>query len=168
MFLQNAGVQFLAIACNTAHIYFPSLQTSVNIPLLNMVEIVIRDIPETCRKIALIAARPTVDAGIYQDAIRQTGRNMLEPDWQDDVDALLAATRETTDPAVFQHHWAKLIRQAKDMQADVVMIACLDLSGVLRFAETMLPVVDTAQSLAVALVKQWLEYRDTQSTAQAN
>lgn len=167
LFLQNAGAQFLAIACNTAHIYYPELLSAVDIPLLNMVELAVENLPPSCSKIALIAARPTVESGIYQKAIRQAGKVVLKTSWQDDVDALLAATRETTDPTVFKQHWSVLFQQAHELQVDAVLVACLDLSGILRFAETDLTVIDTAQSLASALVKRWLEYRDAQGDVQA-
>jgi aspartate racemase len=36
--LESAGVDFLAIACNTVHMYYPRLAASVAVPLLNTVQ----------------------------------------------------------------------------------------------------------------------------------
>jgi hypothetical protein len=41
-----------------------------------------------------------------------------------------------------------------------VLVACLDLSGVLRHADDGLPVVDAARSLAHGLVDTWPARRD--------
>ena len=70
--LESAGADFLAIACNTAHIYYPSLAAAVHVPLLNIVELTVRALPDTSRALALIAARPTVESGIFQSALRET------------------------------------------------------------------------------------------------
>ena len=64
--LERFGVGFAAIACNTAHIYYPQLVKSTRSPLLNMVELTIDAIPSETRKAALIASRPTVESEIYQ------------------------------------------------------------------------------------------------------
>src|SRR5689334_8675314 len=39
--LESAGVDFLAIACNTVHIYYPRLAAAVSVPLLNIVELAV-------------------------------------------------------------------------------------------------------------------------------
>lgn len=153
--LERVGADFLAIACNTAHIYYPSLASSVNPPLLNMVELTVNNLPADARKIALIAARPTCEAGIYQTGIKQRGFELVEIDWQDAIDHLLGATRTTTDPAFFTSLWDGLISQAKSAGVDTLVVACLDLSGVIVHAKTDLCIVDAAQILASEIVKQW-------------
>src|SRR5262249_39796929 len=45
--LERTGAAFLAIACNTAHIYYSQLTQAINIPLLNMVNLAIADLPAT-------------------------------------------------------------------------------------------------------------------------
>lgn len=91
--LERTGVDFLAIACNTAHIYYPQLARSVKVPLLNMVEIALEALPGDTRKLALVAARPTVESEVYQAGIRARGLPLFEPEWQSEVDHLLGMTR---------------------------------------------------------------------------
>lgn len=43
--LEQTGADFIAIPCNTAHIYFQQLQHSVSVPLLNMVDETMKAIP---------------------------------------------------------------------------------------------------------------------------
>lgn len=159
--LESAGVDFLAIACNTVHIYYPRLAAAVSVPLLNIVELAVQAVPESARAIALVAARPTADSGLFQNALRAAGREVVELDWQSGVDAMLSAVRETTDPEVFRQLWAALLEKARAAGADTVLVACLDLSGVVRFAATRLAIVDAADCLARAVVQQWLALRKT-------
>ena len=157
--LERAGVDFLAIACNTAHIYYPALARSVSVPLLNMVELTVSAIPESVRKLALIAARPTVESGIYQAGIRQSGFEVIDIGWQSDVDHLLGATRTSTDPALFTRLWSGLTDRARAAGADTIVVACLDLSGVLAHARTTLRILDASQCLAREIVVEWLRRR---------
>lgn len=160
--LEAAGVDFLAIACNTVHIYYPRLAAAVSVPLLNLVELAVQavsavaDAKGRAGSIALIAARPTVEAGLFQEALQAAGHRTVDLDWQSDVDRMLSAVRESTDPSVFRRSWAALLDRARAARVDAVLVACLDLSGVVRWAETELPLVDAADCLARAVVERWL------------
>jgi len=158
--LERAGADFLAIACNTAHIYYASLAASVRVELLNIIDLAVQAIPASSRKVALVAARPTAEAGIFQNALRERGQEVRDLDWQDGVDRLLAATRDATEPAVFTSLWGSLTDRALAADIDTVLVACLDLSGVLHHAKTTLPIVDAAQCLAEEIVREWLARRD--------
>lgn len=158
--LEAAGVDFLAIACNTVHIYYPRLAAAVSVPLLNIVELAVQAVPASSRGVALVAARPTVESGIFQEALQAAGHQVVDLDWQGSVDAMLSAIRETTDPEAFRRLWAPLLESARVAGVDTVLIACLDLSGVVRFVETPLRVVDAANCLARAVVEQWLVRRN--------
>ena len=157
--LESAGVDFLAIACNTVHIYHPRLAASVSVPLLNIVELAVQAVPAGAGMIALIAARPTAESSLFQDALRAAGHRVIDPGWQSDIDAMLTAVRETTDPAIFRRLWASLLAKARAGGAGAVLVACLDLSGVMRFAETELPIVDAADCLARGIVQRWMSGR---------
>lgn len=157
--LESAGVDFLAIACNTVHIYYPRLAASVSVPLLNIVELAVQAVPASAGSVALVAARPTAKSNLFQGALRAAGHQVVELGWQDQIDALLTAVRETTDPLVFRRLWAPVFEKAQAAGVGAVLVACLDLSGVVRHAETELPVVDAADCLARAVVRQWLSLR---------
>lgn len=154
--LERTGADFLAIACNTAHIYYPRLAASVSVPVLNMVDLTLAAVPETARKLALIAARPTVETGVYQEG--ELGRRFewADPDWQADVDHLLGATRTSTDPALFANSWRGLMERARAAGADTAVVACLELSAILVHAPAGLEIVDASECLAREIVKQWL------------
>lgn len=157
--LESAGVDFLAIACNTVHIYYPRLAAAVSVPLLNIVDLAVQAVPVSSRAVALVAARPTVESGIFQEALQTAGHQVIDLDWQDRVDVMLSAVRETTDPETFRRLWAPLLEKARNAGVEVVLVACLDLSAVVRFAETPLRIVDAADCLARAVVEQWLARR---------
>ena len=56
--LEATGATFLAIACNTAHIYFRALAAAVRVPVLDMVGLTVAALPPSAKRIALLAPRP--------------------------------------------------------------------------------------------------------------
>jgi aspartate racemase len=159
--LEAAGAAFLGMACNTVHIYHRRLAAAVSVPLLNLVDLAVADVsakasPSSGRRVALVAARATAESGIYQEALTAAGHATPEITWQEEVDHFLGAVRETTDPAVFARHWSAILDDAQRSGADAVLIACFDLSALVRHAGASLPMVDAARTLARALVFEWL------------
>ena len=129
-------------------------------PLLNMVELTIAFISPDVRSVALIAARPTVESGIFQSHLRSRNIKLVEVNCQTEVDHLIGATRDATDPVVFTRLWEGLINQAHAQGADAIIVACLDLSGVMVHARTSVQVIEAARCLAQATIAQWLNRRD--------
>lgn len=166
--LERTGADFLAIACNTAHIYYSQLAQSVNIPLLNMVDLTVASLPDSARKIALIAAHPTAEANIYQTALQQRGFQLAEINWQSQVDHLLGLIRTTTDTSALAAQWDEIMKRIQATDADTIVVACLDLSGVLVHATTQLSVIDASQCLAHEIVRHWLLYKPSLSMPQSS
>jgi aspartate racemase len=162
--LENAGADFLAIACNTAHIYYPQLAARARVPLLDMVEITLDSLPASVHHPALIAARPTIESGLYQSRMEQRGLQSIVGDWQSQTDELLGLIRTSTDVSVIQQAWRTILSRVESENADMIVVACLDLSGVIGHAQTKLPILDAAQCLAREVVKQWLLGREGAQT----
>lgn len=157
--LVRSGADFIAIPCNTAHVYYPQLAKSVDLPLLNMVELALDAMPAAAESVALVAARPTIESGIYQDGLRARGRHVVDIDWQGDVDALIGSTRTSQDPALFRSQWARLTQRAATAGADTMIIACMDLTAIKSHIDTALHVLDAGQCLAAAVVRRWMAER---------
>lgn len=157
--LAATGVDFLAMACNTVHIYYRSLSAAVGIPVLNMIEIATEAVPAKAGTVGLIAARPTVESGIYQESLRARGFAIVETGCQDEVDSLLGLVRESPRPQELVDAWCSVLGPATAAGAEVILVACLDLTGVLVHAPQSLAVIDAAQSLAAEIVRTWLKLR---------
>jgi aspartate racemase len=157
--LEAAGADCLAIACNTAHIYYAKLAAAVQIKLLNIVTAAVDSIPQGAHRIAFIAARPTVAANIFQTTLRECGYSVCDSNWQDDVDQLLGLIRDGANLTALRSQWDCIANRARQAQGDHLLVACLDVSGVLHVDWTDMPLIDAAQSLARAIAMEWLERR---------
>jgi aspartate/glutamate racemase len=63
--------------------------------------------------------------------------------------------RDSNDPEVFRCAWQAILTPIEEAGAEVVLVACLDLSGVLRHAAAGRPIRDAARCLAQAVIRHW-------------
>ncbi|MDB5935534.1 MAG: Amino acid racemase RacX [Massilia sp.] len=152
--LERAGADFMAIACNTAHVYYPQLAGRAAVPLLDMVALAVDALPPSTRTVAVIAARPTIESAIYQQAIAGRGIACVDPLWQAGVDSLIELLHDPVGPALLTARWTDLENAAKAAGADTILVACADLSAASVALDTL--VVDATHCLARELVAEWL------------
>ncbi len=136
--------------CNTAHLYFEELQHSLSIPILNIVDETLRAIPETVKRVALLATEATVQAGIYQDGIAKRNIEYLHNEkWQEMISQIITCIK-SGEVEEARKLWSALVLQLKN-EIDTAIIACTDLNVVA--SEDF---VDSAQCLAEAVVRMYL------------
>ena len=67
-FLQKNKCKFISIPCNTAHYWYKDLRKKINIPILNMPEIVYLNAKNNLKRnsqIGLLATEATIKTGVY-------------------------------------------------------------------------------------------------------
>lgn len=160
--LESFGVDFIVMPCNIAHLYYEALQSDIHVPLLNIVDETVTRIPAGYRSAALFAARGTVESGLYQQGIIQSGRTTEErPEWQNAIDRLIMAVKQTGCTDSNRKAMAELISDALHC-ADCVIIGCTDLTPLVSQSEEI-KVLDSASCLASATVARYVEIRKTKS-----
>lgn len=82
-FLEKNGMSVIAIPCNTSHYFWEYIQSSVGIPVINMiretVKAVIDEKPEV-KKIGILATDGTIFADIYKKECESAGVECFYPD----------------------------------------------------------------------------------------
>ncbi|KQL54212.1 amino acid racemase [Heyndrickxia shackletonii] len=157
--LQNTGVDFIAIPCNTAHIYFNQIINSVSVPVLNMIDETIKNIPKNSKKVALLATNPTVQSGIFQDALVREGYDFLHQDsWQTYVNQIIVKIKQGQINESFQL-WDELYSELAET-IDTAIIACTDLNVVTDKKSSDVSFVDSSTCLSQAVVHKYLSLRD--------
>jgi len=155
--LQAAGCQALAMPCNTAHHYAAQIQAAVTIPLLNMVTLAVdvaAQITHDANKIIGILASPAVQrTGLFDGASAARGLQTLYPD---PPDALLGCIQH-----IKRHGTSNEARKVlKDCAlalhaagAEVILIACSELSIIHDAVPRQVKSIDTIDVLAEAVVR---------------
>lgn len=80
--LEEGGVSFIAIPCNTAHYWIQEIRRAVRVPVIDMIDITIKYIIDDLQleKVGLLSTIGTIKTQIYQKRIsHQSGLQFLVP-----------------------------------------------------------------------------------------
>jgi aspartate racemase len=152
--LEQGGADVGLMACNTVHVHFDYLRESTRLPLLHVVHSTIPRVPRESR-VAIVAARPTLDARIYQEALAEAGIATREPSVDSLVDDLLVAISERATPKRISKLWNSIASAAERVGADSLLVACFDFSSAIQYAPTRMRIIDSAQCLADEALDVW-------------
>jgi aspartate racemase len=152
------GADFLVIACNTAHLYLDRIREAVPVPVLNMIDLTVdRAVSENpdIRKAGLLASWTVIRPGLYQAAFEKRGVALLHPS-PALQDRLLTAIRR-----IKTGHYGPPEREAlkeaahelMEQGAEVMIIACTELSVIGEGLGMPTRMVDASQVLAEAIVQ---------------
>lgn len=156
--LESAGVSFIAMPCNSAHIYFKELKESINIPLINIIEETLKKLPKASQKVTLFSTSSTFEANVYQRGMEYCEHEFIFKDeWQRKINNLIQNIKANKEDMKNIDMWNELIEDVKKEFVENIIIACTDLNVVLRKSHSPINIVDSSQCLAEAVVSKYLE-----------
>lgn len=160
--LEQAGVDAIAIPCNTAHAFVDRIQHHLTVPILNMLELTVGHIvtqhPE-CKNIGLLATTGTVQSGIYRNALEQDGLKCLVPDenFQEMVMAVIYGPKGVKagfDQDFCRHQLYKVVDHMQSNGCEAIILGCTELPLVLSASDGLatetssIPILDPTEILA--------------------
>lgn len=130
--LEDAGADYIAIACNTAHYYYEGIADAVAIPVLNIMDEATRAVCDAVpgiSRVGLMATEGTVASGVFERCFAQRGVRLEVPDADDQglLNELIYGhikAGKPYDPATLLRVGAKL----RDRGCEVVVVGCTELS----------------------------------------
>ncbi|EST53502.1 amino acid racemase [Brevibacillus panacihumi W25] len=154
--LLSTGVQFIAMPCNTAHLYFQNIQNAISVPIINMVDETIKEIPVSSKRVAIFATDATAQSGMYQESLLKNNKEFVQKEsWQTEVNQIISKIKkgEINKGA---EQWNRLCSEVAE-NVDAVIIACTDLNVVSdNSMEKDIFFVDSSTSLARSVVNKYL------------
>jgi aspartate racemase len=157
--LESTGVDFISIPCNSAHKYFDNLQNCIKTPLLNIIDSTIKKLNKTSQRVALFAARTTIDANIYQKGIKkQNIEIVLKEEWQKEVNNLIQSVKNGEKNDKLSTITKKLSKYLKEEEIDTIIIACTDITKIVKTMKGF-TIIDSSEALAEETIKKYLDYR---------
>lgn len=156
--LEKMGVKFIAMPCNSAHIYFEELKSSINIPLLNIVDEALSNLSTDVKRVTVFATPSTYESGIYQKKIELCNHELIyNNEWQLLLNKIIEEIKIKKDNKEAENLWKHLIDEVKGSSIDSIIVACTDLNVLLQKEILSVNVIDTAKSLAKAVVSRYLQ-----------
>ena len=155
--LESWGADFLAIPCNTAHYYYDIVQSAVNIPVINLIDIVCNHIKTHFPdhdKIGILASTAVKITQLYSNKLKRLDIKDVWPD-SDHQAILLKVIKEikkgNMDSRV-QNDYAQVCDNLLQKGVKTAVIACTELS-ILK-GKASINTVDAAEILAKEVVRQ--------------
>ncbi|HYL40712.1 MAG TPA: amino acid racemase [Candidatus Binatus sp.] len=154
--LASRGATAVAIPCNTAHYFYDQLQAGCPVPILNMLELaaasVRRRYPDA-RRVAVLGTRGTVETGVYRAPCERVGLSLVPiPEPIQQLADTVIFERVKAGIPVEERLYLDLLEGGLRAGADVVLLACTELSVPERLVGHRLPTVDAMVALAEATV----------------
>ncbi len=158
--LELAGADFLVLICNTAHYYLNDLRQRCNLPILSFEEETLHHLQthhKGPKKIGLLATRGTYHAGIYQRQLETGGFSVLLP--EKDLERLMEALygprgiKSIGLNAEARRTIEHIARTMVEQGADLLLLACTEISLALRESRLDVSIVDAAEVTARRVVE---------------
>ncbi len=157
--LVASGAQLLAMPCNTAHHYFDEVAAQVSVPFLNIVDVaadVFAEIQPRPVRVGLLASTAVQEINLYDSKLEARNMRALFPEKEQQA-RVMDVIRAVKAGSETEEHRAQLTAAARNLaeqEADVLLIACTELSVLGAKLECELPVFDAAQLLAEEIVRR--------------
>lgn len=151
--LEKAGADFLVLVCNTAHVFLDKVHAETSIPFISIIDETVREIDRVCpdaRKVGVMATEGCLDTGIYQDAVKASGRESLEPGGADLeqlmklINAIKSGNQDKDIARAMQASASALVEQG----AEVIIGGCTEIPIVFKGDNFTVPVVASTYVLA--------------------
>jgi aspartate racemase len=153
--LASSGATMLAMPCNTAHYYAGDIAAAVTIPFLDMIVLtadrVVKMVPPKAT-IGMLASTAVIDIGLYERALHRHGLEIKTPDRQDDVMAIIRAVKAGDTGTAQREDLSDIADELMQAGADIVLVACTELSILTDSITKTVPVVDALTVLAEEIV----------------
>lgn len=152
--LQAAGADCILICTNTMHLVANGVSETIDIPLINIIDVTAKAIAGNgYRRPLLLATRYTMEHGFYTDRMRTHGLDPLVPDEDDRIrahsiifDELCAGQVSDTSRDAMN----AMIEKAKRAGADSVILGCTEICLLLDPQNLPLPGFDSTELHASA------------------
>jgi aspartate racemase len=158
--LEALDVDAIAIPCNTAHFWLPSLEQETKIPFISLVEASASEAKRrapTGKAALVLGTRATVRSRLYEPALAGQGFRLVMPTEQQQtvVDALIAGVKSGAMEEATRLFRSSVLEWLS--HADVVLLACTELPLVAgEWLHTHPTMIDTTAALVSACIA-WAE-----------
>lgn len=153
--LEAMGATALAMPCNTAHHYAPALRAAVDIPLLHVVEIAADRLSATVpagAAVGLLGSPALTVTRLFDEPLAEVGLDVLHPDAAAGLLGAIRRIKAGTERAGARRTLADAARSLESAGAAALLVACSEFSVERDAIEASVPVYDTMDLLAGAIV----------------
>ena len=157
--LEKAGADFIIIPCNTAHYFLSSIQESVKIPILNMIEETAKETQKkipSIKKVGLLASIGTYKTEIYHQQFKKFNIEIIYPEEKDkeEVMKVIYVVKAGDLSEEVKKNILKIAQKLIDKGAEAIIAGCTEIPLILKERDITVPLIDPTQVLAKVAVQK--------------
>lgn len=162
--LKRAGAELIIIPANSVHFGLKEVQAQAGIPVLNIVDIVVREcVTRRYARVALLATKFVMAGGLYEKPLNDAGIQLILPSavGQEKVNNIIYG--ELVSGIIRDNSRDFLVGMMRELHshgAQAVILGCTELPLILQQTKTTLPLLDSTALLARAAVSEALGVTD--------
>lgn len=155
LLLEKAGVDFILMACITAHYFYEEIVTHVSVPILHLLEeslTYVRQELSNVRKIGLLATDGTLQTGLFHQLFNRSGIEIITPDKKMQHILMKALYHKGGVKAGFKdspkEKILSVLQKLLGDKVDAVMAGCTEIPLVINQADMEIPFINPLQIIA--------------------
>lgn len=155
--LVRAGVDIIAVPCNTAHLYYDAMCQASSVPVLNIITETINRLGPKPKTTAILGTGLTLRNQLYQKKLTGKGKPIFwNPALQEQVDQLINSIKGMAVSEEALQKWRAIEAILLGNAVSEVIIACTDLFFCAEMSCDGLTIYDSSAILAESLVQKYL------------
>lgn len=155
--LKEGNADFVAIPCNTVHIFFDELEQQVDIRFLSIIDETTKYLARNnVKNTLLLATSTTIKSKLYSNALDDAGIEVYLPSEEDQlrVDHTIVNIVNRKETITDQEILEEIIGTFEQKGAGSVLLACTDLQELIKQDDHQITVYDTMNILVSATVAE--------------
>ncbi len=157
--LENLNPSCFSLACNTAHLLFGDLQMVTSVPFISIIEEVAREIKhEGLKTVGLLATPVTIKSGLFKETLSKRKIRLIVPTskQQEILEEIIRGVIAQKISQLDKLNLLSIADSLKARGAKGIILGCTELPLVFPKKDFSLPVFDSLEVLATALLKKSL------------
>ena len=159
--MNNAGVDFLAIPCNTVHVFMEELRRKSKIPILSIIEETAQECKRLeLKKVGLLGSSKTIKEKLYEKALRNHGIEVIIPKKkeQTEINQIIIRIIHSNSTEQDRKFLINLTTRMKREGAESIILGCTDLPLLIKQGDTNIPLMNSLECLEDAALNRILDY----------
>ncbi len=158
--LNMMGASFIAIACNTVHIFIDELRRDSLVPILSIIEETSKICVEMkLSKVGLLGSTKTIETGLHSKELNKSNIKAIIPN-KEDQEFISKCIIRIINKKIEDDDKEKIIEIIKSLQnngAKGIILGCTDLPLLISENDSDLPIINTTKILVNSIVNRLKE-----------
>lgn len=158
--LEEAGAELIIIACNTVHLFYNEMQSTVKIPILSIIEETKKEVIRSkIKKVGIFASETTNKYNLYQKVLEKEGIKTISPNKKEQkiMNEIIEKVMGGNQSEVETNQLNKIAKNYEGKGAEAIILGCTEIPLAINQSQTKVKLFDTLQILGEAGVNYSFE-----------